>query len=337
MDQTAYSSNYASHFGCNEADPGFLDCLRATPASKILTSLIKPWPTLQGASSELPEEVVEILDDVSSSGPIPGLHPVMPWGPVVDESIDGTPEEPYYAIQGGRGNNVDVIFGTNKDEGTMFVYAMKAVVPDTSIPITDADVKLVLEHFFDDSAVVDKALLMYPKSDYGNSNQKRAATIIRDFFFLCETRRSARAMLSQGNKVWTYFFVYPIHWIDGKLLGGNYHGSDLFFVFGNEFPPVVHGYNAKDKGMSNSFIKFWGNFAHHGNPNGITNGVDEVEWPNFEVETDLNLLMDYPTSIQSGLRSSYCELWDTLLPPAVARRPSAEQATTRLRPVVAQQ
>jgi len=45
--------------------------------------------------------------------------------------------------------------------------------------------------------------------------------------------------------VFLYEFTHDIsHWLDGKLLGGNYHSSDLSFAFGNEFPPVLHHFNA---------------------------------------------------------------------------------------------
>ena len=50
--------------------------------------------------------------------------------------------------------------------------------------------------------------------------------------FTCAARRAAAAIAAAGGRVHLYHFSHNIsHWLDGALLGGNYHGSDLAFTF----------------------------------------------------------------------------------------------------------
>jgi para-nitrobenzyl esterase len=71
--------------------------------------------------------------------------------------------------------------------------------------------------------------------------------------------------------------------------------------------------------MSNTFQQFWGAFAHYNNPNGAVQN-DKV-WPEYNAASDLNILLDFPTSVQKGLREEFCDFWDKLLPPAKAADP----------------
>ena len=84
-------------------------------------------------------------------------------------------------------------------------------------------------------------------------------------FFACASRRAARAVHKHGEaksnpvqgvimtqmegaQVWLYQFNYSAHWVDNKLMG-DYHASELPFVWGNQWPPVVHHFDEKDSAI----------------------------------------------------------------------------------------
>ena len=64
-----------------------------------------------------------------------------------------------------------------------------------------------------------------------------------------------------------YQFNYMNKWLDFKLMG-DYHTSEIYFVFDNPWPPIVHHFSRDDKDMVGVMQGFWGNFAKSGNPNG---------------------------------------------------------------------
>ncbi len=66
----------------------------------------------------------------------------MPWGPAIDGAKVGLLDTPLNLLTKGQFNNVPTIFGTNKNEGSIFVPAIIAMVPGTHFPPQDADLVL---------------------------------------------------------------------------------------------------------------------------------------------------------------------------------------------------
>ncbi len=71
---------------------------------------------------------------------IPALWPFMPWGPAIDGDKAGLLDVPLNLLTAGSFNKVPTIFGTNKNEGSIFVPAILLMVPNTSLPISDDDI-----------------------------------------------------------------------------------------------------------------------------------------------------------------------------------------------------
>ena len=175
-------------------------------------------------------------------------------------------------------------------------------------------------------------MLLYPRADYAGSQEKRTAAILRDCFFSCAMRRAARAMdghTPSHGRAWLYHFEYRMHWAESAVLG-DYHSSELDFVWGNHFPdiPLVHELNTKDRAMIRAFEFYWGNMAAFGNPNGARDtGADSEHsagddqprphsanafpvWWAQNKSADLSLVMDVPPAPQSSLYAGKCDFWD---------------------------
>jgi para-nitrobenzyl esterase len=249
---------------------------------------------------------------------LPGLAPVMPWGPVIDGTDVGTKDMPHTRLRDGQGNYVPTIWGSNLNEGTIFVPLIALVVKGGSYPLDAKSLNLTLLHFFDkNQTMVNAVLNLYPLGDYKNSQDSRAASILRDCFFSCAMRRGARAMDQHGSKAWLYHFEFPM---DNPLypLLGNFHASELGFVFGSWLSPF-----SKSHDMSASFQRYWGNLANSGDVN-VDSGAQLNEyqgtpsttfWPNHNSSTDFNIVMDIPTSTQQHLYSKNCDFWDANVKP----------------------
>lgn len=136
-------------------------------------------------------------------------------------------------VVGYRRHQVPTIFGTNKNEGRIFVPAMPLVVPGTHFPPTPDDIVASMHHFFSyyssNMTVVEAAaqsvLVEYPDNDYANE-WYRASAVLTHFFFTCPTRRSAEAIAAHGVPIYLYQFTYDLDWIEYGLLG-DYHTSEI--------------------------------------------------------------------------------------------------------------
>lgn len=114
------------------------------------------------------------------------------------------------------------------------------------------------------------------------------AALITDFFFQCSTRRTARAVASFNVPTYLYQFSFDMsNWIEYPLLH-DYHTSEIPFVFRNEWPPLVHHFDANDWKMSDAMSSFWTNMAATGDPNKGPQSVP-LTWPLYANATNENI------------------------------------------------
>ena len=62
--------------------------------------------------------------------------------------------------------------------------------------------------------------------------------------------------------------------------------------------------------------RYWSNFAQTGEPNSPQ--TPQVMWPRYTAAGDQTLRLDVGphTQVQTGLRKSACDHWDSYVPPA---------------------
>ena len=107
------------------------------------------------------------------------------------------------------------------------------------------------------------------------------------------------------------------HWIDGFLLG-NYHASELSFVWANEWPPILHAFNPADVQMSGFITERWAALAANLSspdpavpPSGGLNA--SLRWPLWTEAAEEHLWLQVPVQNGSFLRTGVCEaVWDRL-------------------------
>ena len=323
--QNQFGDEYAASIGCNATtlnnDTAFLNCLRNLETKDIMNGVLSwfnpNWPLKHNSFANDP------MLNVLGTG-LPGLAPVMPWGPVIDGSETGLKDMPLTILQNGQGNYVPTIWGSNKDEGSIFVPLVSLIVHGGSFPLDANSITLTLLHFFDQNqTMVNEVLALYPLGDYTNSQDSRAAAILRDCFFSCSMRRGARAMNANNVKAWLYHFEFPMKFNPFYNLLGNFHASELGLVFNTWVLPTT-----SSKDMSATFQRYWGNLANHGDVNiddvniddgdemkkkyneGYEGVASKIFWPWHNETGDWNIVMDVPANQQQGLYREKCDYWD---------------------------
>ncbi len=179
-------------------------------------------------------------------------------------TVDGyvLPDDQYTMYENGNYNDVDVLIGTNSDEGSMFVR-----------PSSVEDYVAEIRHDFGEYA--DKILEAYPATTEEETYTSRS-DIFRETAFAWPTYVWADLQQKTGDSnVYVYFFDQTggFSFGPGPSRGAG-HAADLAYVFGsfrNNADPLT-------KSVSDMMISYWTNFAKTGNPNG--EGLPY--WPQFE-------------------------------------------------------
>jgi len=287
----SWSKLQAKSVGCDPDASNLVACLRALDASKVAF-------------------VHKLLYNETGYF-LPLLYPVMPWGPVIDGSNVGLLDVPLKLLNSNKGNYVPFIGGTNNNEGSIFIPPIHAVVPAVTLPLTEDEVVILLEHFFcSNETIINTILPLYPVANYPDADHQ-AAMLLRDWFFVCPTRRISRAFYNVNPKLpWVYHFLYNLHDPTYNIFG-DYHSSELNFVWANDWPFDARTWNETDHQMSNTFGAYWSNLNWDNSANGHES--TPITWPNYDSTKDEILLLDVPASVQANYQSQECAMWDQVV------------------------
>ncbi|MDX2170841.1 MAG: carboxylesterase family protein [Deltaproteobacteria bacterium] len=265
--------------GLLQCQPDDLTCLRD-----------KPW-----------EQVVAVQEDKSLiiPGLLSGFSGLLLWTPVVDGTLI-TREPVAGAVADGLPK--PTLVGTNRDEGTVFVYsALKILGYETLSP---ANYKLLLTGLFGGTTAAEIEVLYPPAAD----SAPVASQLSNDYMFFCASR-----FVAQHGDQSTYAYEF------NKLSNFNIfpsvpqcatqvcHTAELPYVF-NSAANLGYHFTPAEELLSEQMVGYWGAFAHppH-NPSPI--GADRPTWPAFPGEH--YLLLDSPPTPAVDPPHN-CDFWDTV-------------------------
>jgi para-nitrobenzyl esterase len=267
---------------------------------------------------------------------VPLFDPLCPFGPVIDGTEQGLAEIPIATLERGDFDpSIPLLIGTNLNEGTIFTPMPVQVVRPTPefplpeiFPTTELGLNRTINHFFptdpptspSTNPNVRKVIMAYTSAQaeedglvpfYLNKATSIAAALTRDWIFTCGSRRAARAITASGGRVFMYEWRHDItHWLDGELLGGNYHASELSFVWDNEFPPLLHAFTPADQQMATWIGSRWTNLARSLRS---PNPENSSEWPVWTEVDEEYLVLEVPPTVERKLRSNLCDtVWNQL-------------------------
>jgi para-nitrobenzyl esterase len=145
--------------------------------------------------------------------------------------------------------------------------------------------------------------------------------------FLSSTRYLGKQMANVSAPAWLYHITYINERLRGQIPGA-VHGLEVPFIFGHvpehpEFQRPAEAATtpatAADLAFGDTLRAYWLNFAKTGNPN----GPGLPEWPRYEPDTDLVLVVDEQMVPTPGL---YKDTLDFLEERALIRRRDFERA-----------
>lgn len=224
----------------------------------------------------------------------------MSWRPHVDGDLLLAPTAAGFAANDYP--PLPLLLGTNRDEGTFFVWSVIARPAQDETEYRDA-----LARRFG-AAAVDAIVALYPLASYDNPSLALAA-VSADAFFVCPFRRTARMASAAGAPVYLYSFQRePMNGLIAN--GGVFHAAEIPFVFGiDEFPLGKVGEGGVP--LSDAMMRYWTRFATTGTPN-AGDGGDDVAWPAYDAATDRHLVLDVPIRADMNHRKRQCDFWDAL-------------------------
>jgi len=209
-------------------------------------------------------------------------------GPVVDGWF--LPDEPASIFAQGKQNDVPILVGSNKDEGTFF-----------SQPTTAAAwIQRARQRYGD---MADEFLKLYPAESDAQANASELAAF-RDELGWVQRNWSRLQSKTGKSKAYLYYFAHEPPPAPGEQPGPNRfpargsgatHGAEAAYVFENLLGN--RPWADLDRSLSDTISSSWVNFATNGDPN----GKNLPKWSAFDDKKNTRMVLGDMVAMGPGL------------------------------------
>jgi para-nitrobenzyl esterase len=174
-------------------------------------------------------------------------------GPIVDGWFIPADLSALYAQ--GKQNDVDVLVGSNQDEGTFFARpgGMNR----------DQFVKQAQQRF---GSLAEAFLRIYPAGSDAEAEASQLASFRDELAWLMRTWARLQSTRGKG-KAYLYYFTHVPPAAPGTPSRGATHGAETSYVFQN-LVPASFAWTDLDRRVADTLSSYWANFAARGDPNG---------------------------------------------------------------------
>jgi para-nitrobenzyl esterase len=213
-------------------------------------------------------------------------------GPVVDGWF--LPDEPATIFAQGKQNDVPILVGSNKDEGTFF-----------SQPTTAAAWIQRAKQRYGDMA--DQFLKLYPAGSDAEANTSELAAFRDELGWV--QRNWARLQSKTGkSKAYVYYFTHEPPATPGTAPSpdgfpargaGATHGAEAAYVFENLLGN--RPWTDLDRKLSDTISSYWVNFATNGDPN----GKNLPKWSSFDDKKNTRMVLGDVVETGPGLTPAH--------------------------------
>jgi para-nitrobenzyl esterase len=229
---------------------GYLaDALGVPPDRESIKAV--PLDKLVQAASDLVVEVQTVPDPARWGALTLSL---LPFAPAIDGQV--LPAAPLEAMAAGRGSDVPLLIGSNRDEARLFLVA-----PGTIDLIDDSALAVAAGAY----GLAGNSLEVYRANRPGRSPGDVLAAVITDWFFRVPAIRVAEAR-GAAARTWMYRFDWPRPQANHGL--GACHAVEIPYVFDTvtraELGPLVG--DSPAQGVADRAHRAWVDFITHGEP-----------------------------------------------------------------------
>jgi para-nitrobenzyl esterase len=214
------------------------------------------------------------------------------FGIVVDRWY--VPEDLSLTYAHHKQNDVDVLVGSNRDEGTFFGRPGGGNAEQFSS---------AAKRRFSDMA--DAYLKLYPASTDAEAGASQLASVRDEFGW--HMREWALLQSQRGKvKAYLYYFTHVPPAPPGFPSRGATHTADLAYMFDN--PPANGTWTDTDKQLADTMSSYWVNFAATGDPNG--KGLPE--WPAYKAKNgEKTMVLGDTVAAGSGIDPAVLAFYDS--------------------------
>ena len=176
----------------------------------------------------------------------------------------------------GRQNRVDILAGSNKDEGTFPIFG----VPDGGPKEFTAR---TTERY---GALAPAFLKLYPAGSQAESDASQLAAF-RDLVFWNLRRWARDQVRTGGSRAYLYFFTREPPSSAGQPSRGASHTAEIPYAFNNLHVEKNRPWTDVDRRLADVMSSYWVNFAATGDPNGPGLPV----WPALQGKPDDRIMI----------------------------------------------
>ena len=169
-------------------------------------------------------------------------------------AVDGylIPEDLSLTFAHGRQNAVDLLVGSNKDEGTFFQRPGLTAEQFTSS---------AKQRF---GVLAERFLKLFPAGDDGQASASYLASFSDEAAWAM--RKFADLQAKKGRETYLYYFTRVPPTLPDRPSRGATHVAEIPYMFDNLAPPVP--WTETDRRLADVMSSYWVNFARSGDPNG---------------------------------------------------------------------